>query len=518
MTTSHRGLRALFLAAACLTVTACGGGGGGGGSSAGATPDQKATSLAPQVAMTTEDIQHLLARTHFGATPQLTADVQSMGVGPFVDAMLDAPLDPTVETLALDQNIPAAERLEPDRSDVQEWWLWLLMNSDAPFREALTMFWHDHFATGISVLGSNERRWYLDHVNLLRTGGMGDLRQLLFDLATDNTMLDWLDGFRSRRGSINENWAREFWELFTLGEGNGYTQADIEEAARCFTGFDDMNDPNNADLRIVTYVPDRHDEGDKDVLGAVIQGRTGDDGINEYFDVIDLTLNTRPVAEYICTKLWSYFVYPDPPQQIVDDLAQALRDSNYDMRPVLAMIFKSEAFFSARAKSGIVKSPVDYGVGFIRTTGLGITPNDLRRALSDAGQLPSEPPNVAGWEQGALWLSAQTAVERANLITDCITDRNYQENTLQFDINTILPPGADPQTPPTVEEIVDAMVARLNVTVTPTERDQLIIYMNTQRQSDGTIVDDPFDLATDVSERVRGLLFILSQHPTYHVR
>ncbi|MDJ0976085.1 MAG: DUF1800 domain-containing protein [Planctomycetota bacterium] len=514
-----RGLCALLATVALLSTTACGGGGGSGGG-VGVEPDVKSFSLAPQTTLTPDDVKHFLNRTQFAVTQSAYDDVMATGLNAYVDQMLVAPLDPTFEQAAIDATIPVDERLEPDEDDVQEWWLYILLNSDAPFREALAMFWHDHFATGIEVLSSSERRWYLDHVNLLRTSGAGDFRQFLFDVAVDNTMLDWLDGFRSRVNNINENWAREFWELFTLGEGNGYTQADIEEAARCFTGFDDMDDPNNQDLRIVEYVPSRHDEGDKMVLETTITGRTGQDGLLEYNDVIDLTLSTRPVAEYIVKKLWEYFVYVDPPQEVIDQLAQVFRDNDYELSPVLAMMFKSEAFFSNRAKDGIIKSPVDYGVGFMRSTGLQSPLRDVRSALGASGQLPSEPPDVSGWEQGALWLSAQTAVERANLINDVITDRDYQANTLQVDVRDLLPPGADPQTPPTVEEIVDGLTGLLDVDLTDDERTQLITYLNTDRENDGTIVDDAFDPANDthVDERVRGLLYILSQHPSYHVR
>lgn len=513
--------KGLFVLAVSLLLAACGGGGGSGGGGGGdiLPPDEKATSLAAQQSFTDDDIVHFLKRTHFGVKPDEFDAVKQMGIPAYVDAMLARQLDETFDQSMLDAEVPANDQASPSAEQFERWWLRIMMNTDDPFREVLAMFWHDHFATGITILDGNERYWWYDHMRLLRTGGYGNFREFLFNMSIDWTMLDWLDGRRSRAGDINENFAREFWELFTLGEGNGYTQQDIEEAARCFTGYDDFTDENDNDLRKVRYEEDRHDTGDKIIFGMTVPGRSGADAWMEYYDVIDLTFQNRPVAEFIVTKLWNYFAYENPPQELIDGLALVFRNNNYELAPLMAAMFKSEAFYSVPAKAGIMKSPVDYGVGFIRSTGLILRPSQLEDNLTASGQRPTRPPNVAGWEQGDLWFSAQYAVERANMIQDCIEDRNRQADA-GVDVRDLLPEGADAQTPPTPEEIVDGLSQLLDVELTDELRTTLITYLNTDRENDGTIVDDAFDPAnnTHIDERVRGLLYILSQHPTYHVR
>ena len=132
-----------------------------------------------------------------------------------------------------------------NRRTNQEWWIHLIRYSPHPLQERLAWFLHDHFATSQTAFGDDQRWWMHEQVQLFRRfslpvsdGGLNyDWRALLVEICKDRAMLEWLDGNDSRRGAPNENFAREFWELFTLGEGHGYTQTDIEEAARAFTGF-----------------------------------------------------------------------------------------------------------------------------------------------------------------------------------------------------------------------------------------------------------------------------------------
>ncbi len=511
-------LTALTALLIVFTTSACGGGGGGGGGQV-VPPDGKALSLTPKASFSSDDVCHLLMRTHFGITQQEHDGAMAMGLDAYVDQMVDFQLDPVFEAAALDATIPVEDRDDPSREQLERWWIYIMTHTDQPFVEALAMFWHDHFATLTDVLDGDERWWYFNHLNLVRTSGRANFRQFLFDMATDWVMLDFLDGIRSRVNNINENFAREFWELFTLGEGNGYTQEDIEEAARCFTGYDDFTDANDGDREKIRWEADRHDTGDKTIFGQTITGRSGDTAWLEYFDVIDLTLSERPVAEYIVTKLWEYFVYANPPQELVDQFAQVFRDNNWEIAPVLKTMFKSEAFYSSAAKVGIMKSPVDYGVGFIRSTTLNIEESRLEDGLTASGQRPTRPPNVAGWEHGDLWHSAQNAVERANMIQDCITRRSYQASQ-NIDLANLLPPGVDANTPPTADEVVDYFEFLLHVDLSQSEEIKYVDFLNSFRQSDGTVVVDPFNPedSRHVDERVRGLLFMFSQHPAYHVR
>ena len=532
-------LRTSSAALLTLALAACGGGSGtapdggdGGGTGGGTLPSDPSVSLAQQADFDQSDFIHFLQRTHWGGTPEELQNLSNNGLEAVVDAMLVFPAQQTqVEQDAFQILIdfddngnvddPAGfEGHYPSDDDIREWWLHIMQHTTTPFQEVLTMFWHDHFAINQNIYSNEERHWMTDHVNLLRTKAAGNFRQLLYDVSVDPAMLDWLDGIRSRDGNINENFAREFWELFTLGEGNGYTQTDIEEAARAFTGFRERSmdvgpdpDGNDRELDIIVYEgDDRHDDGDKQILGQTITGISGDAGIQEYDAVIDLTLGTRPVAEFIVTKLWEHFAFEDPAPEVVNGLAQIFRDNNYEIAPVLRTMFLSEAFYSDRAKEGLVKSPVDYGLGFVRQTGLRIELGRLDDALSDAGQRPTAPPNVAGWEHGVQWLGAQNTIERANLVDECVDDRQGFQSNEGINVADLLPsPTA------TGAEVVDALIARLRVDVTASERDLMVTYMDSDNDANDPEPFDPTN-ANMVNEKVRGVLWVLSQHPTYHVR
>lgn len=528
-------LRTSFAALLTLALAACGGGsgagpdggGGGGGTGGGGLPADKSISLAAETEFTDADFIHFLQRTHWGGTPEELQNVRDNGIEAVVDAMLVFPagqsqveMDAFQRLIDFDDNgvveDPAGfEGKFPSDDDIREWWLHIMQHTTTPFQEVVAMFWHDHFAINSNIYSNDELHWMVDHVNLLRASGTSNFRTMLYNVSVDPAMLDWLDGIRSRDGNINENFSREFWELFTLGEGNGYTQMDIEEAARSFTGFRErtMDLGGDRELDIIVYEgDDRHDGEDKTIFGQTVTGIPGDAGLAEYDAIIDLTMNNRPVAEFIVTKLWEHFCFESPSTEVVNGLAQIFRDSNYELAPVLRTMFLSEAFYSDRAKEGLVKSPVDYGIGFVRQTGLRIELNRMDDELADAGQRPTGPPNVAGWESGVQWLGAQNTIERANMIEECVDSRQNFQNNEGIDVADLLPsPTA------TGSEVVDALIARLRLDVAAPQRDLMVTYMDSDDADDEPEPFDPTN-ANMVNEKVRGLLYILSQHPTYHVR
>ena len=498
-----------------LALTACGGGGGtgaGGDPGGGGGGGDPALSLAAKGSFSADDVGHLLNRTRFGPTAADLATVQQMGVPAFIDAMLVLPAGSPAEDAATTAEIE--DTAFPEEHELVRWWLRVMQDTGTPFQEVLALFWHDHFATSQVILSGDKRYWWPTHLDLFRRGGTGNLRTLLKSVARDWTMLEWLDGVRSTRSAPNENFARELWELFTLGVDNGYTQADIVQAAKCFTGFRTRFD-DTTQQSFVAFDATRHNTTNKTVFGQTVAGRTGVDGANEYDDMIDLTLAQRPVAEYVCRKLLAHFCYANPPPSLVDALAALLRSSNYELAPVLSALFRSEAFYSATAKGALVKSPVDLALGFVRATGMRTHMDDLDVGVENAGQRPTMPPNVNGWPGGTLWLSAQAMVERANFVRQCVTHRGTDVQT-GLDLRALLPAGAQTTAP----QAVDALATLLRVTLSATDRTTCVDYLNTQRQSNGTVVASPFNAASDthIDERVRGLLYVLAQHPTYHVR
>jgi uncharacterized protein (DUF1800 family) len=488
-------------------------------------------SLAPQGSLSDDDIRFFLARTQFGPTQAAFDAVKAQGLSAYVDQMLtfapNAALEQAADAYLLNENDdPALPGGFPSQDQLSRYWLYLMLNNPNPFQEVLAFFWHDHFATSTAVLDGSEMYWMKSQIALWRTQGAGNLRSLLISMARDWVMLEFLSGVDSVDGAPNENFAREFWELFTAGVDHGYTQADIKEAARAFTGYRVRFDDTTGQS-FVSFSTGRHDGGSKSILGNTIPAQ---DTHDDYVEVVDITLQKLQVAEFVAKKVFEHFVYEKPSDLPIATLAQTLRGGSWELKPMLAQLFKSRAFFSARAKAGLVKSPVEHVVGFIRSTGLvpinnkavddppAFPQNTLTTLYDRLGNLAQQPtmaPSVNGWPVTEQWLSAQNMLDRANAVLSCITDRTDQTNA-GIDVTTLLPPPANRTAP----EVVDALALRLRVTLSATDRQACIDYLNTQRQSNGTVVASPFDATnpTHVSERVRGLLYVLSLHPTYAMR
>ncbi|MHC5012070.1 MAG: DUF1800 family protein, partial [Planctomycetota bacterium] len=352
--------------------------------------------------------------------------------------------------------------------------------------------------------------------------GNGELRGLTEAVARDWAMLWWLDGRNSTANAPNENWAREVLELFLVGVDNGYVQNDIVELSKSFTGYQDVVLDPDTGLRQIVWNQNRHDTSQKTPFGAIIPGGGGEE---EYRTAIDVIIDNLQAAEWIAYKLLEYFCYLNPPQELIDQVAAELRNQSYQFAPVLKTLFLSEAFYCQQAREGFVKSPVEYAIGFMQSLNLPILAQEsgqaflnlrlIHASLAELDQVPTQPPTVNGWPTGDLWLSAQGMVNRANVVELAISDRNDQA-VAGIDVADLLPsPTA------TASETVDAMALRMGVTLSVSERTSLVTYLDTYTDSSGTVFfDEPFDPANPahLAERVRGLIYIMAQHPTYMLR
>ena len=496
-----------LLAAGCNS-----GGGDEEGSPGGGAPEN---SMATRSEFVAGDIDHLLLRTEFGIDPAARTEAESMGLAAYVDAMLDFPTTgtSTAETEAAAYLVnagdpPGLEGKFPSNNDISEWWLYLMLHSEHPFQERLAMFWHDHFAISYTGMRSDERHFIVDYINKLRRNGTGNFKTLVLELARDSAMLEWLDGSANVKVEPNENFAREFFELFTVGADRGYTEVDIQEAARAFTGYRNRLDSGTS-LRYHEFDSERKDVGAKVLFQEVVlfsNGLTGDD----FELVVDATFENLDVAGWLAEKLLLEFVTETPTPELIANLASVIRANDYEMKPILRTLFLSEAFH--QRKRQMIRMPIDYGVGMVRATGLMVEPDDMRGELNSLAQLPGNPPSVFGWPQGQEWLSAAGMVERANLVRRLIAERNFQSNN-NYEIN--MPAGS-----PDAAAVVDHFASLLSVQLSDDERTTLITYLNSNVLNNNTVEEDPFDPddATDINNRVRGLVYILANHPDALVR
>jgi uncharacterized protein (DUF1800 family) len=492
----------------CLLVAACGSGGGGGG---GTTPQTlPENSMRAATVFGAADVDHLLGRTAFGINPTTRAAALAMGLPAYVDSMLEFPTtsNSPVETAARDYLVNATDPVGlegkfPSNTDITDWWLYLMLRSEHPFRERLAMFWHDHFAISSTALRTEERYLVVDYLEKLRQRGIGNFRSLVLDMSRDGAMLEWLDGSSSVKAEPNENFAREFFELFTVGADRGYTELDIQEASRAFTGYRNRLD-TATNLRVLEFDGSRKDVGTKVLFGDVIlesRGLAADD----YDLVVNATFLHLDVASWLAEKLLLEFVTDEPSSALIANLAAEIRARDYEMKPVLRTLFLSEAFYLR--KKQMIRMPVDYGIGLVRATNLMVTPEIMRSELFSLAQVPGDPPSVFGWPQGDEWLSAAGMVERANLARRLIGERTWQAAN-GFAIT--MPAGV-----PDAAAVVDWFTSLMAIELSLEERTALITYLDTNVPSPGVEQPDPFDPANpqDISNRVRGLVWILANHP-----
>jgi len=479
-----------------------------GGSSPPAVTTPPEASLEPEPGqLDTQQVTHLSRRTQWTTGSYALTDSLADGIDGYLGELLDpAHRDLFTETEALGL---IADADHPTESELVQWWLHLMVKSRVPFREIMAFFWHDHFATSIERFDRFSRYLLKAQIEKLRWLGTGDLRQLLYFMLTDPAMLIWLNGVDNTREQINENLAREFYERFTLGVDNGYTQADIQETARALTGYRVERD-QQAQLDRVVFDPSRADTSPKTIFG-----RTGNHG---FHDVVDLVLAERPVAEFICKRLFEHFCYADAPPEVVAQLAAKLRTSNYHIAPVLYTILRSRAFFAARSRESHLKSPVEMGVGLLRTTRLALPLSIVDYLLASQGQRPLAPPDVGGWPDDDDWLGAGSLVLGSQFAHALATSRAYQAQHYT-PIDLLLPVVSER----TANAVVRSLADRLGLVLTPDEIATYEQYLDTQAVEVGTelqLQHDTFlgNYPMHVSERVRGLLFLLTQHPSYLLR
>ena len=271
----------------------------------------------------------------------------------------------------------------------------------SPLTERMTLFWHNHFVSSEQKVRSPQLMYRQNA--LLRRHALGSFADLTHAIARDPAMVIYLDNASNRKGQPNENFAREVMELFTLGEGR-YTEQDIKEAARAFTGW--SIDPDRGEF---LFREPAHDDGFKTVLGK--SGNLKGD------DVLNILLAHPATAEHIVQKLWREFVSPVPDAAEVKRIARVFRDSRYDVKAALRAMLTSDAFYAKENRGTLVKSPVELVVGSLRQ--FRVTAGDMLPFAVTTAQLGQNlfaPPNVKGWPGGVAWINSTTLLRRKQFL------------------------------------------------------------------------------------------------------
>ena len=365
-----------------------------------------------------DDARHLLNRTGFTASPSDVDTYSRLTRQQAVERLLsetrrEAVTPPPAwtrepfESPRRLRNATPEERqaLQRERREkgiaLRAWWLEEMRVTPSPLTEKMTLFWHNHFVSSDQKVRSPQLMYRQNA--LLRRHALGNFGTLLHEVARDPAMVIYLDSASNRKGHPNENFAREVMELFTLGEGR-YSEQDIKEAARAFTGW-------SLDLERGEFLfrAAQHDDGFKTVLGK--SGYLNGD------DVLDFLLADAHTSEHIVQKLWREFVSPTPDAAEVKRISRLFRESGYDIRAALRALLASDAFYAAPNRAALIKSPVDLVVGTLRQFRV-ITGDMLPFAFTVAqlGQNLFAPPNVKGWAGGEAWINSTTLLARKQFL------------------------------------------------------------------------------------------------------
>ncbi|MCO4818206.1 MAG: DUF1800 domain-containing protein [Bacteroidetes bacterium] len=424
---------------------------------------------------TNNEVLHLLRRTMFGATKSDINYFASMSMSDAVDELLNPssfkPSPPvnnynngriTDPDIALGDtwvNGPTNATLQNARvNSLRSWWYGQMLGQDRSILEKMTLFWHNHFSTETQVY--RDPIYGYNHQQLLRENSLGDFKNLVKLITIDPAMLVYLNGERNTRRAPDENYARELQELFTLGKGEDskYTELDVQQAARVLTGWR-VNRTNYTSY----FLPNLHDADDKtfsSFFGSkTITGQSGANGANELDDLLDMIFLQTEVSKFMCRKLYRWFVYYEidaaAETNVIEPLAAIFRNNNYQVKPVLEALFKSEHFFDVVNQGCLIKSPIDYSVGMMRHNGVEFPTSAnvveqyymwqiVGQVCALQQQNVGDPPNVAGWpayyqipQYHEIWINTDTLPKR-NQISDIMILTGVSRNGQTMVIDPIV--------------------------------------------------------------------------------
>jgi uncharacterized protein (DUF1800 family) len=467
---------------------------------------------------TTNEVIHLLKRTMFGAKK---ADVDYF-LGRTVSQSVDELMNPTAPnpTPPIKEYVTSTQPGTPDTNIAQgttwvndinndgtvqsqrsasykKWWTGVLVNQDRSIKEKMNFFWIDHFGNESSDIGN--ANWVYKQHTTIRQHTLGNYKQMVRDITLDYGMLRYLNGYLNTATAPDENYGRELQELFTLGKGpdSKYTEGDVKEAAKVLTGWR-VNGANYTTF----FDPTRHSTANKQFSSfynnTIITGRTGATaGDLELNDLLNMIFAQNEVAKFLVRKFYRWFVYYEidaaTEANVITPLADIFRSSNYDIKPVLTTLFKSEHFFDIANQGCVIKTPMDVVIGSMREFEVNMPLatdwdtnyghwNTLYSWMINMGVNLHDPPNVAGmpayYQEPAfheIWITTDSLPKR-NQFTDVMTNSGYLRNgfRMQFDFTTIAKTFSNPGNPNDL--LKDALNYLYRIQVSP----QTMAQMKTQ--------------------------------------
>jgi len=404
-------------------------------------------------------IEHLLRRAGFGARPDELDYYGGLSISDAVNALVDYErVDDTVDSKIGQSGYVGITTRGPfapasNITDSRQRWLFRMVHSDRPLQEKMTLFWHNHFATGYTkvagTFGATEGARYMaekasedpgrvrGQIEMLRDNALGNFADILLAIAKDTAMLVWLDGRTNTKAQPQENFGREVMELFTMGVGH-YTEPDVYAAARVFSGWNLQRPGSAADGSQhyeFFYNAAQHNTDAKTFSfpvypdgGKTIPARSGASGMQDGIDLINALAANPNTGRYLAAKLYRFFVseFRDPDPAFVDRIASVYQQTHYDMRAVVREVLLSTQFWDDASYFARYSWPVEFVIRALKDVGwLGFSVNDALTPLSNMGQILFDPPDVSGWDLGHTWFSTGAMLARMNFAASVAANQKF---------------------------------------------------------------------------------------------
>ncbi len=512
-----------------------------------------------------EQAVHLLRRTIYGPNYQQIKDTIQNGLDSTLDTLFAAqplPAPPLNYNNDEDPNVPIGETwIEAPYQQglnlagyryrsLRAWTVELMLSQGLSIREKMVLFWHNHFVTA----NVNDPKFRYDYITRIRENALGNFRDFVKKMTIDPSMLRYLNGRDNTNTAPNENYARELLELFTIGKGElagpgdytNYTEDDVVEIARVLTGWRDLGF-NTQEFNPITavFVPNRHDTGDKQLSHRFDNVVITNNGDQEYADLIDIIFQKEEVSRFICRKLYRWFVYynitDEIEQNIIEPMAQILRDNDYNIAPALQALLKSEHFFDSEMYGCMIKNPMDFSMGLFNQFNME-SPESLNSKYTywlRLSNVPSllqmafyDPPSVAGWtayyqepSYYQLWTNSVTLPLRANYTSvQCTTGINApgEDNPVidalafvdamddPFDVNSVIDEAVKILFPKDIEQNQKDFLKEVLIPGLP-DFEWNVEYSE--------YISDPGneEVANSVRSKIRTFLITMLTMPEYHL-
>lgn len=388
--------------------------------------------MPPGSIVTRADVAHLLRRAGFGGRPAELDALTGRTRAECVDVVMGfragdpVPAGPDVAP-------PIAfgrDRQWEQHSALVEWWIERMVDlgqatavpspvptvaAPSPLQEQMTLFWHDHFACAQDKV--HDVAALFDQNRVLRRGALGSFRDLLGAMSVHPAMLVYLDNATNVAGAEQENFARELMELYTIGVGN-FDEDDVVAMARAWTGHNTVGWNGSFEDHTYVYRSDRHDHGPKTLFGITANwnGIARAPGERDVLDELCFGVRQQATARFLAHKIFAWFAHPDPSPAVVTELADVFVASGMQIAALVRAVLLHDEFWGPESRWNRVASPVEFVVRLFRHLPLRPSGVGLRWRMEPMGQIPFDPPSVAGWPSGAGWLSTATAWGRGGFV------------------------------------------------------------------------------------------------------